>query len=72
MSTLSDQIKDFMHLILLSPDKGEGWRNVSSTLRPLAENYAKENPDIFETKDSGGSISIRISERGRFLAEYLL
>lgn len=68
---ISDKQIDFMRLILRSPDRGDGWRSVSETLRKFAAGMVEEEPDLYETRDEDGVFMLRLSERGAVLAAYM-
>lgn len=67
---ITNQENATLKLIMRSPDKGKGWRNVSSTCWPLVEKFTK--PELIETvKNEDGGGMVRLSDRGSVLADYL-
>lgn len=68
MSKLSPTDKSFLQLILRSPDLGEGWRNVSNALWRFVEEFSAQ-----ELLDRDGNLKrVRLSEKGKVIADYLL
>lgn len=65
MSALSARDKGFLHLILRSPDLGDGWRRVSDMVWPLVEKFPHQ--ELIETRQS----EVRLSEKGVTVAGYL-
>lgn len=57
-----------MQLILRSKDCGDGWRNVSELLWRLVEVF--HHPELLEIDKP--NMRIRLSERGKIIAEYLI
>jgi len=47
---LNDKELGFLRLILRSPDRGDGWRSVSSVVWPLVESFTQ--PDLIEIEPS--------------------
>ena len=66
--SLTDRERSFLQLILRSPNIGDGWRHVSSTLWPLVIDFTRPELIEIDAKESGGLI--RLSERGLILADY--
>ena len=75
MSDLTLKIDDkqiqFMRLILRSPDRGEGWRSVSDTLRNFVTGMIEAQSELYETRLDGETLMVRLSERGAILAAYM-
>lgn len=71
MAELSQKQRNFLRLILRSPDAGDGWRAVSKILTPITKEMISENPELFESRDTDETFYIRLSERGGVLADYL-
>lgn len=71
MNKLSQQQKDFLRLVLRSPDQGEGWRRVSKTLTPITQDMIATNPELFESETRDEHFFIRLSDRGSVLVDYL-
>lgn len=69
--SLEDLHIDFIRLVMRSPDVGEGWRTVSKTLRKWAEDTVAKRPEIYEIKADGNTLMLRLSERGKVLADYV-
>lgn len=67
---LPQQQKDFLRLVLRSPDVGDGWRSVSPILVPVTKKQVASNPELFETRDEDGFL-IRLTERARIVTDYL-
>lgn len=57
---LSDFDKDVLKLIQRSPDRGDGWRSVSTTCWPLIEGF--RTPELIEV--DGDSKRVRLTEDG--------
>ena len=67
---ITDKEINTIRLIMRSPDLGLGWRNVSSACWPLVDGFTK--PELIETKkNSDGGGTVRLSERGAVLSDYL-
>lgn len=59
-----------LKLIMRSPDKGDGWRSVSSACWPLIESF--DSKELLEAKkNEDGSGIVKLSDRGAVLADYL-
>lgn len=71
MGKLTQQQRDFLRLILRSPDVGDNWRSVSRMLTPVSQTMVAENPELFETEDRDGVFHIRLSERGSVVIDYV-
>ena len=67
MPKLTPQDKNFINLILRSPDIGDGWRNSSNTLWPIVQGMAEDQPELFEL----GEKTIRLTPVARILMEYI-
>ncbi len=48
---MNDADKEFLRLLLRSPDEGDGWRSFSKTLWPLVSMF--ESPDLLEIDKPG-------------------
>lgn len=59
--------KDFIKLVLRSPDKGGGWRSVSKAVWGLVEPL--NGSELFEV--DAENQRVRLSEKGKVVAEYL-
>lgn len=67
---LSQNDNSFLRLLMRSPDKGEGWRAVSETCRPLIDSFAHQ--ELLEKKtNEDGFLMVRLSDRGAVLVDYL-
>ena len=64
---IPDKQMHFIRLILRSPDKGDGWRSVSSTLREFAETMVSEQPELYETMHDGDTLMLRLTDKGKTL-----
>lgn len=69
--SLEDLHIDLIRLVMRSPDVGEGWRSVSTTLRKCVEETTAKRPEIYETKVENDTFMVRLSERGQVLADYV-
>jgi hypothetical protein len=69
MPKLSDQQRSTIKLILRSPDRGEGWRSVSSVLWPMIREGLPA--DLAELRPEGDAGFIRLTARGQAVADYL-
>lgn len=67
---LFERQSPLIKLILRSPDQGDGWRNVSQTLRAVISKGIAAMPELYETRENGG-MQIRLSERGNAVKDYL-
>ncbi len=54
--------KDFLHLINRSPDRGDGWRSISNVLLPTCKKLAGELPELLEFEEENSRI--RFTEKG--------
>jgi hypothetical protein len=67
---LTDNENSFLRLLMRSPDRGDGWREVSRTCRPLVDSFAHQ--ELIEKKtNEDGSGMVRLSDRGSVLVDYL-
>jgi hypothetical protein len=67
---LSQSQKDFLRLIMRSPDEGDGWRRVSRMLGPIVSKWTI--PDLCEWEpNADGSGRIRFTDKGETVMEYL-
>ena len=66
---MNNQSRDFIRLILRSPDIGEGWRKVSDPLWKLVEAFAHQ--ELLEKQDSAEGKKVRLSPDGIVVARYL-
>lgn len=64
---LSPSDKDFIRLILRSPDRGEGWRSVSKVCWPLVTGFSK--PELIDVDQMGSCV--RLTPEGEIVATYL-
>mgnify|MGYP006060201355 FL=1 len=68
---LEQQERDFMRLVLRSPDTGDGWRNVAKVLVPVCEKEVAKRPELYEFNPSAAPARIRLTERGNTIVEYV-
>ena len=69
---LTDDDTGFIKLILRSSDRGDGWRTVCSLLWRLVDKFPhKELIEAQEDMRDGGGI-VRLSDKGKVVAEYLV
>lgn len=67
---MSDRAKQFLRLLLRSPDRGDGWRLVSKMVWPLVQDF--EHPELIEfIQDPDGTNRVRLTERGKIVADYV-
>jgi hypothetical protein len=66
---LNDKELGFLRLILRSPDRGDGWRSVSSVVWPLVESFTQ--PDLIEIEPSADGGRVRLSPRGAIVIDYI-
>ncbi len=71
MAKLSDHEDSFLRLILRSPDRGDGWRTVSSILWRLVEGFGPKELIEFEEAPEGGG-KVRLSDAGKIVVRYLV
>lgn len=64
---LTEQSKSLIRLILRSPDIGDGWRQCSSSVYQLIENFPHQ--ELIEA--DANNLRVRLSERGQIVQEYL-
>ena len=62
---LSIKDKQFIALLLRSPDTGDGWRNVSKIVWPLVTVFAHQ--ELIETKEG----AVRLSALGKTVITYI-
>lgn len=67
MSMMSDRSKNFIRLILRSPDIGDGWRQVSSAVWPLVTKA--ENRELLDINEE--TLRVRLNDEGRVVARYI-
>ncbi len=67
VAKLTDYDRNFIHLILRSPDLGDGWRQVSSVAWPLIDRFQS---DALIEKDEV-NLLVRLTEKGDTVAEYV-
>ena len=67
VAKLTDYDRNFIHLILRSPDLGDGWRQVSSVAWPLIDRLQS---DALIEKDEV-NLRVRLTEKGDTVAEYV-
>jgi hypothetical protein len=65
---LAEKDRNFLRLVIRSPDRGDGWRSVSSHCWPLVEAFTAE--ELLEVDAEGGRV--RLTEKGMTVAEYLV
>jgi len=63
---IQDKDRNFLSLLLRSPDKGDGWRSVSNMLWPLVDGFGQK--ELIETRDNA---FVRLSEKGKIVMEYI-
>jgi hypothetical protein len=66
---LTDNQAIFIKLLLKSPDRGDGWRSVSTVMWKHTKEKAAETPDLLELDDDG--MRVRLTDKGQVIAEYL-
>lgn len=69
--SIDQKQKDFIALVMRSPDRGDGWRSVSGVMRGFTTEMTAAQPELYETREVGDALMIRLSERGKILADYL-
>jgi len=67
MKKITQQAKDTLKLIARSPDIGDGWRSVSSPLRPNMTTWLRSAEDLYEFDGE----RIRFSDEGLIVMKYL-
>lgn len=77
MSKLTDSEETFLRLVLRSKDAYDGWRNVSQVVWPLVLKFQDTRPELVDVKPFDMATDklagrVRLTERGRIVAEYLL
>lgn len=66
---MDERAKQILQLIRRSPDRGDGWRSVSSALWPLVTNAPS---DLVELRPSeGGGGSVRLTSDGEAVVRHL-
>jgi len=66
-----EELGAFARLIQRSADLGDGWRNVSNTLRKLVTAKSSLAPDLFELREVETGLQVRLSSDGEVVARYL-
>jgi hypothetical protein len=68
---ISIDSRQFLRLLLRSPDLGDGWRRVSKMVWPLVEEFTEQ--DLIEKleSDEGGG-NVRLSQKGQAVIEYVV
>jgi hypothetical protein len=67
---ISQQAKDFLKLVLRSPNTGDGWRDVGKMLWPSVVDF--EAQELLESsRNDDGTGKVRLSETGLIVARYL-
>lgn len=69
MSKLTDKQRDILQLVLRSKVGEDGWYAVSKAIWPLVD--AALPDDLAETRPTENGGYIRLTERGRAVADYL-
>lgn len=67
MNKISHEQVSFLKLILRSADVGDGWRQCSFHVYPLAETF--KHPELLELNE--GAKQVRLSARGLVVADYI-
>lgn len=67
-SKLTEREIDFLRLVMRSNDCGNGWKSVSTVVWPLV--LAFKRPELIDIHPT--ETAIRLSERGKIVAEYLI
>jgi hypothetical protein len=65
---MGDRDKQFLRLLLRSPDHGDGWRMVSDVCWQLVEDF--QSPELIEIDKIGKRI--RLTENGKLVASYIV
>lgn len=65
------QHSGFISLILRSEDSGDGWRKVTPVLERFAHVRIAADPSLYESRTVEGVLQIRLSDKGKILAEYI-
>lgn len=71
MTNKLDKHAGFISLIQRSEDAGDGWRKVASALERLASSRVALDPSLYETKTEDDVFYVRLSDKGKILAEYV-
>lgn len=58
--------KEFLKLLLRSPDVGDGWRNVSSAVWPLVAAF--KHPELIRMRNGN---QVKLSGRGLIIVDYI-
>ena len=71
MSKLTDRERGFIHLIMRSPDRGEGWRTVSAAVWPMVVKFTYSRPELIEVEPGESGGRIRLTAEGKTVSNYL-
>ena len=64
---------NFIQLVNRSKDTGDGWKKVSSLLWRLVDQFDKTRPELIEHERLvDGSGRVRLTERGKIVADYVI
>ena len=76
---LEQRDKDFLKLLMRSPDEGEGWRRVSELLWPMVQAQHERTPELLRIKSlpSDNEVDeyrryVRLSAEGKVVVEWLV
>lgn len=67
---LNQEQTSFIRLVLRSDDIGDGWRRVSCHLESMVLLVIDDMYELFETRREKEQFYIRLSEKGKTVAEY--
>jgi len=66
-----ENVKPLFALLLRSPNRGDGWRSISDMLAPMVTEQSLKAPGLFEMDCDEDGFRIRLTERGKVVADYL-
>lgn len=61
----------FISLVLQSEEVEDGWRKVTPMLGDFVRGRIALDPSLYETKTEDGVFHVRLSDKGKILAEYI-
>lgn len=70
MSKLAPAADQLIKLLLRSPDVGDGWRTVSTTLQSLVLQVVEKEPDLFQIEQEP-SFRVRLTPQGQTVGKYM-
>jgi len=71
---MSDGDRSFLKLVersCIKQNREEGWARVSVQLRRMVQSGIGSNPDLYDSKVEDGTLFVRLSEKGKIVAEYV-